>query len=141
VHTRTETPVERDAGPTQEPASASRIVDAYLTAFYSGDFGAARSVVTHDFSFSGPFIQVDGRDAFFDGAAGLRTIVRGHRLVRQWEDDDDVCSLYEFHIETQAGAGSVLASEWHTARNGRLTSGRLIFDSSAFRALMPRPGA
>jgi hypothetical protein len=57
--------------------------------------------------------------------------VRGHRLQRQWADDPDVCSVYEVDLETPAGTEPVLMSEWHTARDGQLASGRLVFDTAS----------
>ena len=35
------------------------------------------------------------------------------------------------------GAGSVVMSEWRVARDGELTSGRVMFDTAAFRDLVP----
>jgi hypothetical protein len=113
------------------------IVNEYLASFYRGDFTRAADMLTEDFSFSGPFLTVDGRDGFLAGAQGLRPIVQGHRLLHQWHDGNDVCSIYEVNLHTPAGSGSVLMSEWHTARDGRLASGRVLFDTAAFRALMP----
>jgi ketosteroid isomerase-like protein len=135
MNTAPATPV---AGQPARPESASAIATRYLTAFYSGDFDAARSVVAEDFSFCGPFLRVDSREAFFDGARGLGPIVRGHRLQRQWEDGPDVCSVYEVDLETPAGTGSILMSEWHTIRDGQLASGRVVFDTAEFRALVPQ---
>jgi predicted SnoaL-like aldol condensation-catalyzing enzyme len=125
--------------PENPPGAAARLATEYLTAFYRGEFDRARAVVAEEFSFRGPFLQVDGRDAFFAGAEGLKPIVRGHRMVRQWEDGADVCSLFEANLQTPAGTGSVLMSEWHIIRGGRLTSGRVVFDTAAFRALVPVP--
>lgn len=135
----------------QTPGSASHIraddatlrtntavVNDYLTAFWSGDFPSARAVVADDFSFSGPFLTSEGKAAFFEGAAGLRQIVRGHRVLRQWADGDDVSSVYEVRIETPAGAGQVLMSEWHTVREGAVSVGRVVFDTAAFRTLVPQ---
>ncbi len=68
--------------PSQQ-RSAWEVVDRYLAAFYSGDFDAARNLVTDDLSFRGPFVQVEGADAFFASAQPLRQIVQGHRTVRQ----------------------------------------------------------
>lgn len=115
---------------------ASQVVNEYLTAFTSGDFARARTLVADDFSFQGPFIQSDNKEAFFAGAAGLLPIVRGHRLQRQWEDGDDVCSVYELNVETPAGAGSVLMMEWHTVLQGTVRTAQLVFDTAAFRALV-----
>jgi hypothetical protein len=43
----------------------------------------------------------------------------GHRLLRQAEGDE-VSPTYEMLIETPAGAGSVVMSEWRVARDGEL---------------------
>jgi hypothetical protein len=45
--------------------------------------------------------------------------------------------IYDFEIETPAGAGSVLMAEWAVIRDGKVASSRLIFDTAAFMALMP----
>lgn len=82
-------------------------------------------------------MQADGREAFFSSAEGLRSIVRGHRLLHRWVDGDEVCSLYEVHLQTPAETGSVTMSEWHTVHDGLLVAGRVVFDTAAFRALMP----
>ena len=125
--------------PDSAPAgrTPAQVAGDFLAAFYTGDFTQARELVTDDFAFRGPFLQVDGGDAFFSGAQGLKNVVRGHRTVRQWEDGLDVLTLYEVKLETPAGAGVVLMSEWHTVRDGRLASGRVVFDTAAFRALLP----
>ena len=132
------------AGMDDPSGKAGAVVTEYLTAFYTGDFDRAQAVVAPDFSFRGPFLQVQGRDAFFAGAQGLQPIVRGHRLLHQWVDpgvDDvdnaEVCSIYDVTLETAAGAGSVPMSEWHTVRGGRLTAALVVFDAAAFRALLP----
>ena len=104
----------------------AQIAEDYLTAFYTGDFDRARDLVAETFAFRGPFLQVEGRDAFFDGAQGLKNIVRGHRTVRQWSDGEDVCTVYEVELQTPAGQGIVLMSEWHTVRDGRLAAGQVV---------------
>ena len=118
-----------------EPGS-SATVSRYLAAFYSGDFATARSVLADGFSFHGPFVQATGADAFFAAAEGLRSLVRGHRLLRQVCDGEEVCSLYEVDLETPTGAGSVPMSEWHVVRDGRIASGRVLFDTAAFRTIV-----
>lgn len=115
----------------------AQIAEDYLTAFYTGDFARARDLVAETFTFRGPFLQVDGRAAFFEGAQGLKNIVRGHRTVKQWSDAGDVCTLHEVQLQTAAGCGSVLMSEWHTVREGRLAAGQVVFDTARFRALLP----
>jgi hypothetical protein len=116
------------------------VVDRYLDAFYRGDFETARTLLADDLSFNGPFVQVEGADQFIASADGLRRIVRGHRTVRQWRDGEEISTLYEMKIETPAGMGSVLVSEWNTVRAGEVTSATLVFDTGEFRKLVPHAG-
>ena len=120
----------------QRARTALDVVNNYLTSFYVGDFDEARAVVSDDFVFVGPFLQVQSKELFFEGAEGLRGIVRGHRLLKQWSDSNNVSSIYDVDFETPAGAGSIVMSEWHVLRDDELVSGRVIFDSAAFRALV-----
>lgn len=122
---------------TQVQNSPSAAVNTYLSAFYSGDFASASSVVADTFSFEGPFIKTPSKMAFFESADGLRAIVRGHQTLRQWVDESDVCTIYDMVLETPLGSGSVTMSEWHHVRGGLLVSARLFFDSAAFLALVP----
>jgi hypothetical protein len=58
-------------------------------------------------------------------------------MIKQWVEGDEVCSLYDFKVQTPAGAGSITMAEWATVRDGKLASARLIFDTAAMAALMP----
>jgi hypothetical protein len=75
--------------------------------------------------------------AFLEGSAPLGPIMRGAEIHRQWEDGGELCSFYDFKIETPAGAGSIPMAEWNSFRDGKLASARLIFDTAAMAALMP----
>jgi hypothetical protein len=79
------------------------VVNQCLEAFWSGDFDTARTLVADAFSFQGPFLQTDDKQAFFAGSSGLPPIMRGYRLLRQREDGDEVCSVYGFNVGTQPG--------------------------------------
>ncbi len=117
------------------------IVDRYLDSFYRGDFDTARTLLSNDLSFKGPFVQVDGADRFVASADGLRQIVRGHRTLRQWQDGNEVSTLYQMQLETPAGKGSVLVSEWNTVREGKVASAVLVFDTAEFQKLVPQAGS
>ncbi len=120
--------------------STRQVVDQYLSAFYRGDFDVARDLVADDLSFRGPFVQVEGADAFFASAQPLCQIVKGHRTVRQWRDGDEVSTLYVMDLETPLGEGSVLTSEWNTVREGKVLSATLVFDTAEFRKVVPQVG-
>jgi SnoaL-like domain len=123
-----------NASKKQTPAE---VVDGYLTAFYSGDFDTAAGSVAEGFSFEGPFVSVDGKEAFFASAQGLRPVVRGHRLLRRWQDGDEICSIFELEIETPKGSAAIPMCEWNRVCDGELVSGRVLFDSAALRELLP----
>jgi hypothetical protein len=112
--------------------AASVVVD-YLTAFTAGDMDRARSLVSEDFSFRGPRGGTEGRDEFFAAATWIGPYLRGVRILRQWEDGDDVSSLYEYDLGTKAGAASIRISEWSTVRDGQLTSALAVFDTAGAR--------
>ena len=120
---------------TERTATPTKVVNEYLDALSAGDFDTVATLVADEFSFRGPLAQAHGREQFIASASRMGPIVRGHDLLRQWEDNGEVCSIYDFHVETPAGAGSVVMSEWCTVRAGRLTSSRLIYDAEAWRAL------
>ena len=112
-------------------------VNAYLDAFYSGNFSKAKDLVAEDFRFVGPFVQAQTRDAFFESAAGLVQIVRGHRLTHQWADRDEVCSIFEMRLETPVKKGEIAVCEWHTLAEGELIAGRVMLNAEEFRAFLP----
>lgn len=122
------------------PDPGLRLVNDYLNSFYTGDFEHARTLVADEFTFHGPFLHVTGRNAFFDGARGLRPIVQGHHTLHQWTDGHDVCTVFDLQLESPAGTGTVTMSEWHTVNHAMLTSGRCLFDTATFRALLPPVG-
>ena len=112
-------------------------VNAYLYAFYRGDFATAKSFVAEAFRFTGPFTQSQSRDAFFASADGLASIVKGHRLAHQWSDRDEVCSVFEMKLETPMKKGAILVCEWHTLAERQLIAGRVMLDVMDFRAFLP----
>jgi ketosteroid isomerase-like protein len=118
----------------QATEGAAGVVTEFLTALYSGDIDRARDLVADDFTFRAPLVEaVAAKEAYFAEAPEKMQFVRGCRVLRQWHDADagEVSSVYELDIETPAGAASMRMSEWHTVRDGRLTSTVMIFDTAA----------
>lgn len=134
------TPHQADPADSRQRLSPAQVVERYLQTFYLGDFETARGLVADDLSFNGPFVQVQGADRFFASAQPLRQVVNGHSVVRHWEEDNEVSTMYEMQLKTPAGEGSVLVSEWNTVRKGKVASARLVFDTAAFRRLVPQAG-
>jgi hypothetical protein len=51
--------------------------------------------------FHGPMLRSEGKADFLAGSAGLCPIMRGADVYRQWEEGDELCSIYDFKIETR----------------------------------------
>ena len=117
--------------------SNTDVFRSYLERFTAGDVDGAAELLADDFTFVGPILQANDKAEFLAGSSGLGPIVRGCDIHRQWADGDEVCSIYDFKIETPAGAGSIPMAEWSVIRNGKLVSSQLLFDTAAMAALMP----
>jgi hypothetical protein len=117
--------------------SGADVFRSYLERFTSGDADGAAKLLADEFTFVGPMLQANSKAEFLAGSAALGPIVRGCDIHRQWVDGDEVCSIYDFMIETPAGAGSIPMAEWSVVRGGKLVSSRLLFDTAAMAALMP----
>ena len=117
--------------------SGADVFRSYLERFTAGDADGAAELLDENFSFNGPMLQANSKAEFLAGSAALGPIVRGCDIHRQWVDGDDVCSIYDFKVETPVGAGSIPMAEWSVVRGGKLVSSRLLFDTAAMAALMP----
>jgi hypothetical protein len=117
--------------------SGADVFRSYLERFTSGDAEGAADLLAEDFTFVGPILHANSKAEFLAGSAGLGPIVRGYEMHRQWIEGDEVCSIYDFKIETPVGAGSIPMAEWSVVRGGKLVSSRLLFDTAVMTALMP----
>lgn len=117
--------------------SNADIFRAYLKRFASGDVEGAAEFLADGFAFDGPILQAKDKAEFLAGSAAAAAMARGCTIHHQWVDGDDVCSVYDFEVETAAGLGAIPMAEWSVIRDGKLVSSRLLFDTAAMAALMP----
>jgi hypothetical protein len=110
---------------------------SYLERFTSGDIAGAAELIDEEFTFTGPILQSTGKAQFISGSAAAAAIARGCEIHRQWVEDDAVCSIYDFKVETPQGTGSIPMAEWSVIKGGKLVSSRVIFDTADMAALMP----
>lgn len=115
--------------------SNADIFRAYLERFTGGDVEGAAELLADEFAFDGPILQAKDKAEFLAGSATAASMARGCTIHRQWADGENVCSVYDFEIETPAGA--IAMAEWSVIRDGKLVSSRLLFDTAAMAAPMP----
>jgi len=119
-------------GASPPTTSAGEVVTAYLTAYLSGDIPTARSMIKDDFSFRAPLLEsTASKDVFFAGAERKASYIRSFSILRQWEDGNEVSTLYRLEVSTSSGSASMLMHEWHTTSSGQIASTVMLFDSAA----------
>jgi SnoaL-like protein len=118
--------------------SNADIFRSYLERFTRGDVEGAAEFLADEFAFDGPILQAKDKAEFLAGSATAAAMARGCTIHHQWVDGEDVCSIYDFEIETPVGTGAIPMAEWSVIRDRKLVSSRLLFDTAAMAALMPQ---
>ena len=112
--------------------SPSQIVREFLTAFLSGNIEKASGMMSDSFYFEAPLQGWRaGKQVYFAGAEKKATFIRDFKILRQWEDGDEVSTVYELDLGTTQEHAPIVISEWHKVRDGRLASAVMIFDARA----------
>ena len=115
----------------------AEIFRTYLERFTRGDLDGAAELLDERFTFTGPILQTTSKAEFLAGSSAAAAMARGCEIHHQWVDEDSVCSIYDFEIETPVGTGSIPMAEWTVINGGKLVASRLIFDTADMAALMP----
>ena len=108
-------------------------VNRYYTAVGNGGSGL-EDLIAGDVSFVGPMAQYSGAEAFAAGIEEMAPALRGIEMLRQFEDGDEVCSVYELTLRTPGGDLTVPASEWVHVVDGRIAKARLYYDARELAA-------
>jgi ketosteroid isomerase-like protein len=90
-------------------------------------------------TFEGPLMKLTGAHEYLSAIRPFLKFHQGMRMLRQFEDGGDVCSLYEMTLATPAGGPLNLAfADWVRIEDGKVAEQRLYYDPREFaRAFMP----
>lgn len=116
--------------------NSKALFSKFLDALTAKNIDAAAAMLTEDFEFTGPIVQARGRADFVQKMMPLLPIVSGYRMVSQVAEGSQLCSLYEFLIQTPKGNGAILMSEWVEFRGNQLCKSRLIFNTPEVTSLL-----
>lgn len=97
------------------------------------------SLLADDFKFIGPVDQTNSIEAFVKLNQSFFPMVTGMRMLKQFEDGEDVCSIYE--IDFKPPAGNVLTlkvADWVVVKNGKMVEERLYYDAREYAAAVGR---
>ncbi len=90
-------------------------------------------LIADDLTFTGPVIHTAGAKEYL---ALLEKFLPTHvetRMVRQFEDGDDVCSIYDLVQKTPSGGAITLrVADWIRVSNGKVAEQRIYYDPREF---------
>jgi hypothetical protein len=95
------------------------------------------SVVADDFRFVGPVDQRTGKDAFLQLSADFAPLVAGMRMLKQFENGNDVCSIYEMDLNLPNGTSTTLKiADWVVVKDGKMVEEQIVYDAREYAAAM-----
>ncbi len=109
---------------------------AYIDACSRKDFTAVAELLTNDIHFSGPGNSVQGSAPYLAILKRLSTVWERSDVQHTFSDGDDVCVIYDFVTNTEAGAVPIV--EWLHIEGERIGSVKLFFDRLSFQPASDR---
>lgn len=105
---------------------AVKTVMQYIHALDGNNYDEAAGYIDQDVKIIGPAGETFGKPREFTGM--LERFKGRYDIKRTFNDGDEVCLLYDFHMED----ATVYMSSWYKVRDGKIVFIRTIFDPSAF---------
>ena len=114
--------------------NARQLIETYHSAWTSGDFVAARACLADDLDFKGSIDSFHTADEFIVALTQFQRMLRQVTLLQSLFEQDGAALLYD--CDTASPAGVIRSAEFFTAKGGKISAIRLVFDASELRKLM-----
>jgi ketosteroid isomerase-like protein len=89
--------------------------------------------LTDDFKFTGPLMRTEGRAQYVGLLGQFLQAHVAYKFHKQFEDDDEVCSIYEMTVRTPTGGTlTITMVDWLKLQAGRIAEQRLYYDPREF---------
>ena len=89
--------------------------------------------LTPDFKFTGPLMRTEGREQYVGLLGQFLAAHVGYRFHQQFQQADNVCSIYEMTVRTPTGSTLTLTmADWLTVRDGKICEQKLYYDPRGF---------
>jgi hypothetical protein len=96
-----------------------------------------KSLLADNFKFIGPVDQTEGIEAFMELNASFFPMVADMRMLQQFENGDNVCSIYELDVNMPTNEMITLTvADWVVVENGKMKLERIYYDAREFAAAM-----
>jgi ketosteroid isomerase-like protein len=111
------------------------VVNRFYEATDAGRIDDLRALVSDDVTFTGPVMKTTGAGEYVAMNEQLLGFHAGTTILRQLEDGDDVCSIYELGMRTPGGETVTLTiADWIRVDDGKIAAQRIYFDPREFTA-------
>ena len=109
------------------------VVNRFYEATNSRRIEDLPALVSDDVTFAGPLMNATGSKEYVAMNEQLLGFHSGTKMLHQFENGDDVCSIYELSVTTPAGGSLTLPiADWITVKNGKIAAQRIYFDPREF---------
>jgi len=90
-------------------------------------------LVHKQIEFHGPVMRLSGAEQYIAAVGPLLKFHKGMRMLKQFEDGDEVCSIYEMTLGTPAGGTLTLEfADWIRVADGQIVGQKLYYDPREF---------
>ena len=91
------------------------------------------ALLTNEFWFSGPVDQTHGIEAFMKLNQSFFPMVTAMRMLQQFENGNNVCSIYEVDLTPPSGKSLTLkVADWVVVSNGKMVEEHLFYDAREY---------
>ncbi len=112
---------------------ALRIVNKFYDVTNNQKGKGLENMVADDVSFTGPLMQSSGAKEYLALNAQLLPFHKATRMLKQFEEGDHVCSIYEMTLGTPSGGSlDIVVADWIRVSHGRVAEQRIYYDPREF---------
>ena len=91
------------------------------------------NILANDMTFVGPLMKAAGAKDYIESTKQFLQMHRATRMLKQFENGSDVCSIYEMDIATPAGGMITLElADWIETAGGKVARQRIYYDPQEF---------
>ena len=113
--------------------TASQIVNHFYDVCNNNQGQGLEGLVADKITFEGPVMRLSGADQYVAAVGRLCKFHKGMRMLKQFQDGEHVCSIYEMTLGTPAGGTLTLEfADWIRVTNGRVAEQKLYYDPREF---------
>lgn len=90
-------------------------------------------LLVDNMKFSGPLIESNGAKNYIEMIGPFLKSHKSWKMLKQFEDDKDVCSIYELILSTPDGKSfSVVIADWIKTNSGKIVEQKIYYDPREF---------